>query len=139
MSEQPKLSRDDLIEVIARVRWARYHRVPHEELLETLEQSLPDSDVRDLCGTDLPEETVVDYCLGLRHARRNLTRPEMVELVRAIQEPSGTEAEHLLLVETFVYNCRHPAGTDLIFYPDEVFGHDQPTAEKVVERALRGE
>ena len=42
--------------------------------------------------------------------------------------------------KAFEHNCKHPAGGDLIFYPEEHFnGRSNPTAEEIVEKAIAGE
>lgn len=44
-------------------------------------------------------------------------------------------------LELFLVNCRHPSGTDLIYWPDEVpelSPGREPTAAEVAELALRG-
>jgi hypothetical protein len=67
----------------------------------------------------------------------NLSRPEMLALVERILRTGGKKAD----VELFAANCKHPAGTDLIFWPHGV-PHDpskpEPTAEEIVEKAMSG-
>jgi hypothetical protein len=59
----------------------------------------------------------------------------MLALVERIQRTGGKRAD----VELFVANCKHPAGTDLIFWPHG-FPHDpskpEPTAEEIVAKAM---
>jgi hypothetical protein len=61
----------------------------------------------------------------------------MLELVERILHTGGRRAD----VELFAANCRHSAGTDLIYWPHG-FPHDpakpEPTAEEIVERAMSG-
>lgn len=65
-----------------------------------------------------------------------MDRDELIGPVRLIMSAEGnTQEEADRLVEIFVANVPHPAADDLIFYPDEEFGHE-PTAEEVVDRAL---
>ena len=66
----------------------------------------------------------------------NLTRAEMTEIISRIMAGDDDEDFYLQLFEV---NCRHPAGTDLIFYPDDVpeLPTDQePTAEQIAMLAL---
>jgi hypothetical protein len=67
-----------------------------------------------------------------------LSRPEMLALVERILRNGGKRAD----IDLFVANCKHPAGTDLIFWPHGV-PHDpskpEPTAEEIVEKAMSGE
>lgn len=109
-----------------------------EPLGKRIVEYLPGTDVLNLCQSDLPSETIVDFCLGVEGTRRVLDRNGMLALVKAIRSPHLTsEAEDRLMLETFIFNCRHQAGTDLIYFPDEVFGEGATvTDEMIVDRAL---
>jgi hypothetical protein len=111
-----------------------------EPLAKRLTDYLAGTDVLNQCQSDLPSETVVDFCLGVEKARHALDRLGMLTLVKAIRSPQLTsEVDDMLMLETFVFNCRHPAGTDLIYYPDEVFGEGVTvTDELIVDWALSG-
>ena len=70
-----------------------------------------------------------------------LSRDEMNSLVSRIFLAEGTESQANADVELFIANCRHPSGSDLIFWPNLVpeFGDDyEPTVEDIVELAMRG-
>jgi hypothetical protein len=59
-------------------------------------------------------------------------------IMRAEGGPEGLDAD----IALFRNNCKHPAGTDLIFWPDGCPhdpGKPEPTAEEIVDRALNGE
>ena len=109
--------------------------------LAEFERLLPGTDIGNLCHSDWPAEMIVDVCLGYKDAERELSREELLTLVRQIMDPgSVSEAENNLAVRTFEFNCKHPAKGDLIFYPDDYFdGQSDPTAEEIVEKAMRGE
>jgi Colicin immunity protein / pyocin immunity protein len=63
-------------------------------------------------------------------------RDELIALVRRIMAGEGESQEEAdSLVDRFVANVPHPRADDLIFYPDEEFGHE-PSPEEVVDRAL---
>ena len=114
------------------------------ESLTEFNRLLPNTDIDNLCNSDLSVETIVDICLGEKDTTRILTREELLELVKRFTSPGSnrfaTEAESTLAVLTFNSNCKHSAGSDLIFYPQEHFdGRSNPTAEEIVEKALRGE
>lgn len=70
-----------------------------------------------------------------------LSRDEMVALVSRIMRAEGSEEESDADLDQFIANCRHPAGSDLIFWPDQVPefapGHE-PTVDEVVDLALSG-
>lgn len=70
----------------------------------------------------------------------DLNRAELIDVVLRIQSAQETEEEEDRLVRLFEENVPHPAGADLIFYPDGLFGPDQagrePTAEEIVDRGL---
>ncbi len=49
---------------------------------------------------------------------------------------------HDFFLELFLVNCKHPSGTDLIYWPDQVSDlprGGEPTAEEIAELALRGQ
>ncbi|MCA9100497.1 MAG: bacteriocin immunity protein [Planctomycetales bacterium] len=133
--------RGRLLELVDTIREAREQGIDSPESHSAFEQLLPDTDVDNLCNSDYDDETIVDICLGEQDARRACTRDELVELVKrfSIVEGYATEAESILAVLTFEYNCRHPAGCDLIFYYDPYFDGRDPTPEENVDLALRGE
>lgn len=76
---------------------------------------------------------------------QKLSRDELVELVKMIQtvrDKEGntlSEEEHHALVMKFVKAVSHPGGTDLIYYPTLVGLPPEPTAEMIVDFALKGE
>ncbi len=74
--------------------------------------------------------------------RRDLSQDEMLALVDRISRADGTEEEAYADVELFIANCKHPDGSDLIFWPNG-FPHDpskpEPTVEQIVERAMSGD
>jgi Colicin immunity protein / pyocin immunity protein len=135
-----RLSRDQLIKLVGNIRAAQDHGRPHDELLALLESSVTCPDAANLCQSDYPDETVVDICLGWEKTQRKLTREELLELVRRIFGPTETEAEKILMVAAFDYNCRHPSKNGLLFYPEDAFnGRRDPTPEEIVDKAIRGE
>lgn len=69
----------------------------------------------------------------------DLSRAELIDIVRRIRSAQETEEEEHRLVTLFEESIPHPGGTDLIFYPDGVFGPQsshRPTDEEIVDRAL---
>lgn len=72
--------------------------------------------------------------------RTDLGREELLALVRRIRssELGGDALDDA--VELFLLNCRDPAGSDLIFWPDLAgFARGiEPTDEEIVERAVHG-
>jgi hypothetical protein len=73
--------------------------------------------------------------------RRDLTREEMITLVGRICRAEGTEDEMTADIALFQANCKHPSGTDLIFWPTG-FPHDpakpESTVEEIVDKAMDG-
>ena len=71
--------------------------------------------------------------------RINLSRVEMIELVKKIMNAKGTEAEIHADVQLFNDNCGHPSKSGLIFWPHGS-PHDaskpEPTAEEIVDQAM---
>lgn len=67
----------------------------------------------------------------------DLSREEMAEIVSRIRV-RGDHRDFYL--ELFAANCRHPSGTDLIYWPDlvpELPQDRQPTAEEIADLAVR--
>jgi hypothetical protein len=68
----------------------------------------------------------------------DLSREEMVEIVlRAVTANSNPDSDFYL--ELFLVNCKHPAGSDLIFWPNlvpELPQGREPTAEEIADLAL---
>ncbi|MCA9237786.1 MAG: bacteriocin immunity protein [Planctomycetales bacterium] len=135
--------RERLIELAGEIRNCIDLGTDHRQALDEFGMILPGTEILNLCHSDGAAETMVDVCLGTPAAEQRCTRDELLELVRKLlcTEPGqfDTEGGAVQAVVKFKKNCRHPAGSDLIFYPNEVFGHDNPTAEEIVDRALRGE
>ena len=71
--------------------------------------------------------------------RTDLSRDEMIALVTRISNVEGTEEQIDDMVLLFIANCRHPDGSDLIFWPNG-FPHDpskpEPTIEEIVDKAM---
>lgn len=134
--------REQLIELARNIQDSRDRGWNDAESLAEFNRLLPGTDIDNLCDSDWDIETIVDVCLGKDQAERRLNREELLALVRRFSDPNGyaTEAESTIAYKTFERNCRHPAGGDLIFYPDEYFGgRSDPTAEEIVDKALKGE
>jgi hypothetical protein len=67
-----------------------------------------------------------------------LSAAEMAEIVSRVQACGD---DHDFYLELFLVNCKHPSGTDLIYWPDQVaeFPEDrEPTAQEIAKLALRG-
>lgn len=66
----------------------------------------------------------------------DLSRDELIALVARIMRAEADEAEEDRLVALFDDSVAHPSATDLIFYPQKYFKHDEPTPEEIVDAAL---
>ncbi|MFJ4710473.1 bacteriocin immunity protein [Streptomyces anulatus] len=66
----------------------------------------------------------------------DLTRDQLVELVRKIMADHGTEEEVDRLVELLEASVPHPRVLNLIYHPDMEGFTDGLTAEEVVDTAL---
>lgn len=132
------IERSTLIEMVSQARDSIDRGQPDEELLATLEAELPlGSDVRNLCHSDYKAETIVDLCLRYPETQTRLDQRELADLVRRMYAGVKTEAESILLYQTFAHNCRHPAGADLLLDPAAYFpGQPTPTPEEIAELAL---
>lgn len=131
--------RDKLIQLVQEIRDEIDHNGNYYLLIKKFETLVSDTGqyLEDFCRSDEPSETIVDLCLGMTEARQPLLREELLTLVESIlTAPAESEAKSMLRVIAFQYNCKHPAGSDLLFYPDAVFGTPEPTAEMIVDAAL---
>jgi hypothetical protein len=66
-----------------------------------------------------------------------LTRAEMAEIVSRVM---ASGEDHDFYLELFLVNCKHPSGTDLIFWPNlvaELPQSREPTALEIADLALR--
>jgi hypothetical protein len=91
-----------------------------------------------ICGG----EEHVDYVRRVLYRQRlapdpTLSQEEMAEIVSRVI--AGGDHRDFYL-ELFTVNCSHPAGSDLIYWPDQVPALPQdrePTAKEIAELALR--
>src|SRR4051794_36501509 len=71
--------------------------------------------------------------------KTDLSRQEMIDLVGRICRCEGSEEEKNAAVQLFQANCKHPDGSDLIFWPNG-FPHDpakpEPSVEEIVGKAM---
>src|SRR5262249_3401885 len=70
--------------------------------------------------------------------RAELSRPGLAEIVSRV---TASGPGHDFYLELFLVNCKHPSGSDLIFWPDSVPELPQdrePTAEEIADLAMRG-
>lgn len=129
-----------LIQLVHNIKREKARNPRSDALFNEFEALLPGTDIQNLCSSDYDDETIVDVCIGTDKARRHLSREEMLALVQQLSTGDGllTEAESILAVMTFKHNCLHPAGSDLIFFPDDHFdGKSDPTPAEIVSLALR--
>lgn len=131
--------RSRLIELVSQLCDAIDRNGNRYPLIKEFDALVPETGqyLEDFCRSDYPVELIVDLCLGMAEAQQPLTREELLSLVESIlTKPAESEAKSILRVIAFQYNCQHPAGSDLLFYPDAVFGTPEPTAEMIVDAAL---
>ena len=105
-----------------------------------------------LAGTDMPleefqgiygAENHEDYVRRLLFRRAlapdpTISQAEMTEVVSRVLACADPREFYL---ELFRVNCKHPGGTDLIYWPNlvpELPQDREPTAEEVARLALRG-
>jgi hypothetical protein len=68
----------------------------------------------------------------------SLSQAEMAEIVSRVM---ACEENHDFYLELFIVNCKHPAGTGLIYWPSlvsELPQDREPTAEEIAGLAMRG-
>lgn len=138
MNSQP-IDREKLIELAGEIRNGVDMNFEVDALIIEFESHVPECDIATLCSYDWPTDTIVDVSLGMADTKRVLTEKELRQLIAAMLEgPADTEAEEMLRVMAFNHNCQHPAETDLIFFPHEIFGTHDPTVDQIVYAAVNG-
>jgi len=67
----------------------------------------------------------------------DLSQAEMAEVVSRVM---ACREDHEFFLELFLVNCKHPSGSDLIFWPSLVpqFSKRQPTVAQIADLAMRG-
>jgi hypothetical protein len=107
-----------------------------------------------IAGTNIPFEHFQGIYGGEKHedwVRRllysqavasvaDLSRGEMIEIVARAMD-SNNYPERDFYVELFAVNCKHPSGTDLMFWPNlvaELPKGREPTVEEIADLAMRG-
>lgn len=111
----------------------------NEELVEfnrLARVNLTLADFQGIYGAEDHEDFVrrVLYSRSL-HPDPNLSLAEMTEIINRIRNLDDDD----FYIELFEVNCKHPSGTDLIYYPDEVPELPQdrePTSEEIAKVAL---
>nr|WP_298543114.1 bacteriocin immunity protein [uncultured Lachnoclostridium sp.] len=76
----------------------------------------------------------------------NLSKQELIDLVEVIMnggydKTTGkkcSEEEHFQMVVKFKKSIKHPGGSDLIYYPEDVGLPRDATAEQIVDLAMKG-
>lgn len=75
---------------------------------------------------------------------QKMSREELIDLTEAIYtmydkntKRMFDEDEHLALIHKFLENINHPAGTDLIFYPELVGLPSNPSVYEIVDLAMK--
>lgn len=132
-------NRDKLIQLVQEIRDEIDQNGNYDLLIKKFETLVAETGqyLEDFCRSDEPAETIVDLCLGMAEAQQPLNREELLTLVQSIlTAPAESEAKSMLRVIAFQCNCKHPAGSDLLFYPDSVFGTPEPSAEMIVDAAV---
>lgn len=114
--------------------------VPYDDLLSAVAalSGGPADDpqyVEWLHGSDDVEEFAERAALGVAPRVLDLTREELVEIVRLIREGSAPRSRFYM--DLFCRNVSHSAPSDLIYWPEKYWPKGyEPTAEEVVEKAI---
>lgn len=101
--------------------------------------NLPLSDFQGIYKSENPDDFVRRVLFqGHLTPDPNISLEEMTEIVSRVQICHN---DHEFYLELFLVNCKHPSGTDLIYWPNlvpELPKGREPTAEEIAELALRG-
>lgn len=96
--------------------------------------------IYDYAISDMPVTEIADISLMWQNEWPVLSREQLTSLVEKIMSGEGTEAENTIDVMIFSANCKHPGGSGLIFWPEQVYGENvEPTVEQIVDTAMTGE
>ena len=102
--------------------------------------AIPFEEFQGVYGGDGPEAFVRRVLF-----QRHLAKPPSVsvaEMTEVVSRVMACGSDHDFFLDLFLAHCKHPSGTDLIFYPDlvpELPQGREPTAAEVAELALRGQ
>ncbi len=103
------------------------------------EANLSLADFQGIYKSEDPEDFVRRMLFRrLLTADPSLSPAEMSEIVSRVM---ACEDDHDFYLELFLVNCKHPSGTDLIYWPDlvpELPQDREPTAAEIAVLALRG-
>ncbi|MFI0899086.1 bacteriocin immunity protein [Streptomyces sp. NPDC020983] len=83
-------------------------------------------------GSRSLEEFAREAARPARPANADITRDELVEIVRRLLTASEESGYYLRLLEA---NVSHPRVSDLIFHPSDI--HQDPSPEQIVDEALK--
>lgn len=137
------LTMEGLIDLLHQYERAHDEGAPTDSLIATITRETQFPHVSDWLRIQLIHNLVGAQHVAERFAnyqpvKPKLSREEMIELVAHITD--GSEAQVEEKVDLFSANCKHPSGSDLIFWPDLVseFGEGrEPTVEEIVDLAMR--
>jgi hypothetical protein len=68
---------------------------------------------------------------------KKLSKSELVELVARLLRAEGSEEEECEWLELIERNVPHPEVAGLIYWPDQYGLSEEPSAEEIVEKALK--
>ncbi len=105
-----------------------------------------------LAGTDIPHadfqgiyksEDAEDFVRRVLFQKGLTPDPDisLVEMTEVVSRVVACGEDHDYFLELFLVNCKHPSGTDLIYWPDQVPELPQnrePTPAEVAKLAQRG-
>jgi hypothetical protein len=136
------LEKNELLELLHEI----YVRLDHNDVtkefiaeveLKIVKSKLSGSDIINFCKSDYPVDTIADIVIGFSETQKKLNYSELIQITEIFRFGESSEAEDDLLYHTFVYNCSHPAGGDLLLDQETYFGTDSPTAKQIVDLALK--
>lgn len=128
-----------LLGIVRELRSKKLSALEKRNICDRASRIVPGTDLLNLVESDLDDETIVELSLAKSTASKPLDRESLVALVGKFLSgiPFPKESDAILAAEAFDANCKHPAKTDLIFFPEEYFPDcTNPTAEMIVELAL---
>ena len=102
------------------------------------ETAIPIEEFQGIYGAEDHEDWVRRVLYRQSLAPSDVSREEMIEIVSRAMPQNGNPDRDFYL-ELFLVNCKHPSGSDLIFWPNlvpELPQDREPTAEEIAHLAI---
>jgi hypothetical protein len=100
--------------------------------------AIPIEEFQGIYGAEDHEDWVRRVLYRQSLAPADVSRQELIEIVSRAM-PGNGNPDYDFYLELFLVNCKHPSGSDLIFWPNlvpELPQDREPTAEEIADLAI---